>query len=94
MRMLLPGVGDLDTLRYWSDLIGQTRTQTHGTTTGHDGKRSRSQSEHTDHLAPLHLLQQLPDGQAVLLYQNLPPARVRLLPWYTDHRYRHLRDPS
>ena len=37
----------------------------------------------TTHLAPLHLLQQLPDGQAVLLYQNLPPARVRLLPWFT-----------
>ena len=91
MRMLLPGVGDLDTLRYWSDLIGQTRTQTHGITTGADGRRSRSRSEHADHLAPLHKLQQLPDGQAVLLYQNLPPARVRLLPWYADRRYRHLR---
>jgi type IV secretion system protein VirD4 len=91
MRMLLPGVGDLETLRYWSELMGQTRTQTHGVTTGHDGKRSRSRSEHNDHLAPLHLLQQLPDGQAVLLYQNLPPARVRLLPWYADRRYRHLR---
>ena len=91
MRMLLPAVGDLETLRYWSELMGQTRTHTHGTTTGHDGKRSRSANEHTDRLAPLHLLQQLPDGHAVLLYQNLPPARVRLLPWYTDHRYRHLR---
>jgi type IV secretory pathway TraG/TraD family ATPase VirD4 len=90
MRMLLPGVGDLDTLRYWSDLIGQTRTQTHGITTGADGRRSRSRSEHADHLAPLHKLQQLPDGQAVLLYQNLPPARVRLLPWYADRRYRQL----
>lgn len=91
MRMLLPGVGDLETLRYWSDLIGQTRTQTHGITTGADGRRSRSRNEHADHLAPLHKLQQLPDGQAVLLYQNLPPARVRLLPWYVDRRYRHLR---
>lgn len=90
MRMLLPGVGDLETLRYWSDLMGQTRTQTHGVTTGFDGKRSRSRNEHSDHLAPLHLLQQLPDGQAILLYQNLPPARVRLLPWYADRRFRHL----
>jgi type IV secretory pathway TraG/TraD family ATPase VirD4 len=90
MRMLLPGVGDLETLRYWSDLMGQTRTQTHGVTTGYDGKRSRSANEHNDHLAPLHLLQQLPDGHAVLLYQNLPPARLRLLPWYADRRFRHL----
>jgi type IV secretion system protein VirD4 len=92
MRMLLPGVGDLETLRYWSDLMGQTRTQTHGITTGFDGKRSRSRNEHSDHLAPLHRLQQLPDGQGVLLYQNLPPARVRLLPWYADRRFTHLRN--
>ena len=44
--------------------------------------RSRSRNEHTDALAPLHVLQQLPDGRAVLLYQNLPPARVDLLPWF------------
>jgi type IV secretion system protein VirD4 len=87
MRMLLPGVGDLDTLRYWSELMGQTRTQTHGETHGEDGRRSRSRSEHTDALAPLHLLQQLPDGQGVLIYQNLPPARVRLLPWFKNRRY-------
>lgn len=90
MRMLLPGVGDLDTLRYWSELMGRTRTQTHGETYGADGRRSRSRNEHADDLAPLHLLQQLPDGQAVLLYQNLPPARVRLLPWFKSPRYRHL----
>lgn len=91
MRMLLPGVGDLDTLRYWSELMGRTRTQTHGETYGEDGRRSRSRNEHADDLAPLHLLQQLPDGDAVLLCQNLPPARVRLLPWFTSRRFRALR---
>ena len=90
LRMLLPGVGDLDTLRYWSELLGRTRTQTRGETLGADGRRSRSRSEHDESLAPLHLLQQLPDGQAVLLYQNLPPARVRLQPWYADPRFRDL----
>ena len=87
MRLLLPGVGDLDTLRYWSDLLGRTRTQTHGETSGADGHRSRSRNEHVDDLAPLHVLQQLPDGQAVLVYQNLPPTRVKLLPWYRNRRY-------
>jgi type IV secretion system protein VirD4 len=90
MRMLLPGVGDLDTLRYWSDLLGQTQRNSQGTTSGSDGRRSRSRSEHTVSLAPLHRLQQLPDGDAVLLYQNSPPARVRLLPWYADPRFRRL----
>ena len=90
MRLLLPGVGDLDTLRYWSDLLGRTRTQTHGETSGADGHRSRSRNEHVDDLAPLHVLQQLPDGQAVLVYQNLPPTRVKLLPWYRNRRYKDL----
>ena len=94
MRMLLPGVGDLDTLRYWSDLMGQTRTQTHGRPPGPTADAAGPRNEHADHLAPLHLLQQLPDGQAVLLYQNLPPARVRLLPWYNDRRFRHLAAPA
>lgn len=91
LRMLLPGVGDVETLRYWSDLIGQARGHTHATSTGADGRRSRSRSEHRDPLAPIHQLQQLPDGRAVLIYQNLPPIRVRLQPWYADRRYRHLR---
>ena len=94
MRMLLPGVGDLETLRYWSDLMGRARTQTRGETRGADGRRSRSTNEHQDALAPLHQLQQLPDGEAVLLYQNLPPARVRLLPWYADRRFRALRQEA
>jgi type IV secretion system protein VirD4 len=94
MRMLLPGVGDLETLRYWSDLMGLTRTQTRGSTTGADGRRSRSLSEHSDHLAPLHRLQQLANGQAILIYQNLPPTRVKLLPWYADRRFRRLRQQA
>ena len=91
MRMLLPGVGDLETLKYWSELLGRTHVQRHGSNTDAEGKRSRSESEHDDFLVPLHELRQLPKGQALLLYENLPPARVKLLPWYADRRFRHLR---
>jgi type IV secretory pathway TraG/TraD family ATPase VirD4 len=86
LRMLLPGVGDLDTLRYWSELMGRTVVHSHGDSWGADGHRSRSRSEHDDPLAPLHLLQQLPDGKAVLVYENLPPTRIQLRPWFTDRR--------
>ena len=89
MRLLLPGVGDLETLRYWSELLGRTRTETHGETYS-AGHRTKSRNEHADDLAPLHVLQQLPRGQAVLVYENLPPTRVELLPWYRNRRYRHL----
>jgi type IV secretion system protein VirD4 len=90
MRILLPGVGDVDTLRYFSDLLGQTRVSLGSSQTGPDGRRSRSSSEQRESLAPLHLLQQLPDGEAVVLYQNLPPARVRLRRWFADKDLRRL----
>jgi type IV secretion system protein VirD4 len=38
----------------------------------------------------VHLLQQLPAGEAVLLYENLPPARVRLRRWFDDRGLRKL----
>ena len=90
MRMLLPGVGDLETLRYFSDLLGQTRVSLGSSQSGPDGRRSRGESEQREALAPLHVLQQLPDGEAVLLYQNLPPARVRLRRWFADKDLRRL----
>jgi len=88
--MLLPGVGDVETLRYFSDLLGQTRVSLGSSQTGPDGRRSKSSSEQRESLAPLHLLQQLPDGEAVVLYQNLPPARVRLRRWFADRDLKRL----
>jgi len=41
-------------------------------------------------LAPLHLLQQLLDGEAVVLYRNLPPARVKLRRWFADRDLKRL----
>lgn len=90
MRVLLPGVGDVETLRYFSDLLGHTRVSLGSSQTGPDGRRSRSSSEQRESLAPLHVLQQLPDGEAVVLYQNLPPARVRLRRWFADKDLRRL----
>jgi type IV secretion system protein VirD4 len=90
MRMLLPGVGDVETLRYFSELLGLTRVSLDSSQTGPDGRRSRSSSEQRESLAPLHLLQQLPDGEAVVLYQNLPPARIRLRRWFADKDLRRL----
>jgi hypothetical protein len=38
----------------------------------------------------VHVLQQLPRGEALLLYENLPPARVRLRFWFKDRALRAL----
>ena len=43
---------------------------------------------------PLEALRQLKPGEAVLLYGHLPPARVRLRPWFADRRLRKLVNPA
>jgi type IV secretion system protein VirD4 len=88
-RMLLPGVADLETLRYFSALVGEeealelTRTTGAGGTTRAHGRRRRP-------LAAAEALRQLPQGHALLLYGHLPPVRVRLRMWFADRHLRRL----
>jgi type IV secretion system protein VirD4 len=88
-RMLLPGVADLETLRYFSGLIGEEEARDETRTTG-DGGRSRSQARRRRPLASPESLRQLPDGEALLLYGRLPPVKVRLRMWFADRRLRKL----
>ncbi|HET9094198.1 MAG TPA: type IV secretory system conjugative DNA transfer family protein [Solirubrobacteraceae bacterium] len=88
-RMLLPGVADLETLRYFSGLAGEeeradiTRSSGRGGTTRSYGRRR----------APLispESLRQLPEGSALLLYGRLAPVRVRLRTWFGSRHLRRL----
>jgi len=91
-RMLLPGVADLETLRYFAGLIGEeeirelTRTTGAGGTTRSTGRRRRP-------LLAAEALRQLPDGHALLLYGRLAPVRIRLRMWFSDRRLRRLAAP-
>ncbi len=88
-RMLLPGVADLDTLRYFAGLAGEeeardlTRTTGGGATTRSSGLRRRP-------LVAPEALRQLPEGHALLLYGRIPPAAIRLRVWFADRRLRKL----
>jgi type IV secretion system protein VirD4 len=88
-RMLLPGVADLETLRYFSGLVGEqeqrelTRTSGRGGTTRAYGRRR------TPLISP-EALRQLPDGHALLLYGRLAPVRVRLRTWFANRQLRRL----
>ncbi|MGH8939583.1 MAG: type IV secretory system conjugative DNA transfer family protein, partial [Actinomycetes bacterium] len=92
MRMLLPGVGDLETLRYFAELLGRARTEQRNITRARDGHTSTSTGETSVDLAPVHALQQLPTGAAVAQYTNLPPRRVRLRFCFRDRALRSLMD--
>jgi type IV secretion system protein VirD4 len=77
-RMLLPGVADLETLRYFSGLLGDQHT--HAT----DKPQQRRP------LAAPEQLRQLKHGHALLIYGRLPPVRLRLRTYYQDRRLRRL----
>jgi type IV secretion system protein VirD4 len=88
-RMLLPGVADLDTLRYFAGLVGDEEARDRSYTTGASGTTRSTARRRRPLLAP-EALRQLPDGGAVLLYGRLPPAELRLRMWFADRQLRRL----
>jgi type IV secretion system protein VirD4 len=88
-RMLLPGVADLETLRYFAGLVGEEEARDQTRTTGPDGG-SRSYSRRRRPLIAPEALRQLPDRHALLLYGRLAPVQVRLRMWFEDRRLRRL----
>ncbi|HWD69553.1 MAG TPA: type IV secretory system conjugative DNA transfer family protein [Solirubrobacteraceae bacterium] len=92
-RMLLPGVADLDTLRYFSGLVGEEERTELTRTSGRQGT-SRSYGRRRAPLISPEALRQLPDGHALLLYGRLAPVRVRLRTWFGSRRLRRLAGPA
>jgi type IV secretion system protein VirD4 len=88
-RMLLPGVADLETLRYFSGLLGEEE-RTEATRTVGAGGSSRSMARRRRPLLAAEALRQIPDGHALVLYGRLAPTRVRLRMWFRDRRLRAL----
>jgi type IV secretion system protein VirD4 len=88
-RMLLPGVADLDTLRYFSGLAGEEETPETTRTVGAGGG-SRTIGVRRRPLVAPEALRQLTPGRALLLYGRIPPAEVRLRMWFADRRLRRL----
>jgi type IV secretion system protein VirD4 len=88
-RMLLPGVADLETLRYFSGLVGEEEARDFTRTTG-TGGTTRSTARRRRPLLAAEALRQLQTGHALLLYGRIPPAQIRLRMWFEDRRLRRL----
>lgn len=88
-RMLLPGVADLETLRYFAGLVGEEERRELTRTSGRDGS-TRSYGTRRAPLISPEALRQLPAGHALLLYGRLAPAQVRLRTWFGNRRLRRL----
>jgi type IV secretion system protein VirD4 len=89
-KLLLPAISDLDTLDLASRLIGEEEIDRDSHTTDASGRRSATTGTHWRRLLPPELANRLDDGEAVLLYGNLPPTRLQLRPWFRDRRLRRL----
>jgi type IV secretory pathway TraG/TraD family ATPase VirD4 len=88
-RMLLPGVADLDTLRYFSGLLGDTEIREITRTTGAGGM-SRSFGRSHRPLLAAEALRQLPDRNALLVYGRIAPTQLRLRLWFEHRALRRL----
>ncbi len=83
-KLFLSGISDPSTLDYASHLIGDEEVLVPSTTRGGRAGPSTTHSLGTRRLAPPDALRRIGPGEGVLLYGDLPPARLRLRPWFAD----------
>jgi type IV secretion system protein VirD4 len=83
-KLFLPGIADPDTLDYASRLVGDEEVTQPSITRDPTGRRSTTSTTGPRRLLPPEELRCLPHGRAVLVYGTLPPARLRLRPWWAN----------
>jgi type IV secretion system protein VirD4 len=94
-KLALSGISDLTTLDLVSGLAGEQAVREESVTADlRDGRRTRSSSVAFRRLAPADEIRRVEPGTGVLIYGHLPPARVRLRPWYADRRLRRQVSPA
>ncbi|GAC1317792.1 MAG: type IV secretory system conjugative DNA transfer family protein [Acidimicrobiales bacterium] len=85
-KLVLSGISDPSTLEYTSRLIGEGDVRDHSVTIDPRGARSTTRSRRERRLAPDATLRRIRPGEGVLVYGHLPPARIRLRPWFAERR--------
>jgi hypothetical protein len=81
-------VADAQTLDYVTRLLGDEEVRQISSTSGAEGRRSRTESVAYRSIAPANALREMRVGQGLLVYGNLPPTRLALRPWYEDRGLR------
>ena len=83
-KLFLSGISDPGTLDYASHLIGDEEHRVSSTTSGGRAAASTTRSPTVRRLAPPDALRRVPPGSGVLVYGDLPPARLTLRTWFDD----------
>ena len=77
-KVVLPGVTDPETLRYFAATVGEEEVTVTSTSRGSDGRRSTSESLQRRDVVTQRELRELPRGQGICLYGQRPPIRFGL----------------
>jgi type IV secretory pathway TraG/TraD family ATPase VirD4 len=92
-RIFGSGLSDPTSLAYLRATLGDEEVQ-QASVRGGLGQADRSRSTTFRPLVDGPIARQGDRASAVLVYGNLPPARLRLRPWFRDHRLRNLVEVS
>lgn len=83
-KIFMSGISDTHTLEYVSRLLGDEEVMQSSVTRGAQGSRSTTESTALRSLAPANVLRSIRPGEGILVYGHLPPARLKLRPWFKD----------
>ena len=83
-KLFLPGIADPGTLDFASHLAGEAEAASPSLSIGPGGERTVTHAPQFRRVLPPAALRRMPAGTGVLIYGGLPPARVRLRPWFAD----------
>lgn len=83
-KLILSGIADPATLEYGARLVGEAEVDRQSRSTDADGRTSTTDATQFRPLAPADALRRIAPGEALAVYGHLPPARLRLRPWYED----------
>jgi type IV secretion system protein VirD4 len=84
------GISDADTLSYVSRVLGAGEFEQRSRSTGEKGRNSQTEGDTYRDLAPANLIRERQPGTGLLVYGHLPPAKIRLRPWYEEKSLREL----
>lgn len=84
------GMSDPETLSYVTRVVGAGEFQQQSQTAGELGRSSTTEATTYRELTPANVVREAQPGTGLLIYGHLPPAKVRLRPWYRDRGLRRL----
>jgi type IV secretion system protein VirD4 len=93
-KLIGSGISDPETLTWASRVIGAGEFEQRSRTASERGRQSTTQGDTYRELAPAAILRESVPINAVLIYGNLPPAQIRLRPWFQEADLKRLRDAS